>query len=329
MKAIVCEQYGPIDQVKIKEVPNPIPAGDEVVIEVAYAGINYPDTLIVQGLYQVKPPLPFTPGHECSGVVIAVGKDVTSWKVGDRVWASTGTNSFAEKIKIAHHRVRQLPTGVDFKTGCVLSVTYMTALNGIRNKANLQEGETILVLGASGGVGSAAIELAKAAGATVIAAASSQEKLDYCKSLGADYTINYESENLKDRVMEITNKNGVNVVFDPVGDKYADPAMRSLGYGGRYLVVGFAAGEIPNIPLNLALLMERKIIGVYNGSWAPRHPKEVGSFVNQLNILTKTGKLKPKITKVFKMDEIVEALRYSGSRGLVGKAVLEINPNLT
>lgn len=330
MRAVICDSFGPIDQLKVKELPDPIPGDNEVVIDVAYAGINFPDTLIVQGLYQHKPKLPFVPGYECSGVISAVGKNVDNLKVGNRVWASTMfTNSFAEKVKVDAGRIRPLLDGVDFKTGAVLSVTYLTAMNGLRHKANVQAGETVLILGASGGVGTAAIELAKLAGATVIAAASSQEKLDYCKEVGADFVINYETENIKDQVMLITKDKGADIVFDNVGDKYAEPAMRSLGYAGRYLVVGFAAGAIPSFPLNLALLAERKIMGVYNGAFAPRNPKEMHNYINQFNLLVKTGKLKPKITKVFTMDQIAEALTFSGSRNLMGKAVLEINPNLT
>jgi len=329
MRAAVCENFGPVDQLQVKEIPDPIPGENDVIIDVAYAGINFPDTLMVQGLYQHKPKLPFVPGYECSGVISAIGKNVTTLKVGDRVWASTMfNNSFAEKVKVDHGRIRPLPAGVDFKTGAVLSVTYLTAMNGLKHKANLQAGETVLILGASGGVGTAAIELAKLNGATVIAAASTREKLDYCKEVGADYVINYETENIKDRVMQLTNDKGVDVVFDNVGDKYAEPAMRSLGYSGRYLVVGFAAGNIPSIPLNLALLSERKIMGVYNGAFAPKHPKEMQSYINQFNILAKTGKLNPKITRVFTLDQVAEALSFSGSRNLMGKAILEINPNL-
>lgn len=328
MKALVCQAYGPIDTLEVKELPDLTPAADEVVIDVAYASVNYPDTLIVQGLYQVKPPVPFIPGHECSGRVSAVGASVTNVKVGDRVYVSTGVGGFSEQVCVKANRVKTMPDTMSMQDGALLSVTYITSLHALKDQGQLKAGETILVLGASGGVGSAAIELAKAMGAKVIAAASTQEKLDYCKTLGADYVINYDTEDLKERVKEITGGKGVDVVYDPVGDKYTEPAFRSLGFHGRHLVVGFAAGEIPAIPLNLALLSERSIIGVYVGAWAPRAGKDMVTLIQLLNMWLKTGKIKPKVTKTYVLEEAKDALHYAASRNLVGKALIEVDSKI-
>lgn len=329
MKALVCETFGPIDQLEFKDLPDPIPGDGEVVVDVAYSCLNFPDTLIVQGLYQFKPELPFTPGHECSGIVSAVGGGVTNCKVGDRVYVSSTIGSFSEKLKIAATRCRVLPPDINLRDAAVLAVAYMTSYHALKDKANLQPGKTVLVLGASGGTGTAAIEIAKAMGAKVIAAASTQEKLDFCKSVGADEVINYDTEDLKTRVFELTNKQGVDVVYDPVGDRYAEPALRSLGFAGKYLVVGFAAGEIPKIPLNLALLSERSIIGVYVGAWAPRAGKEIFAASQTIGLWTKTGKLKPRITKTYKFEDLKEGLKFATTRNVIGKVLVEINPNLS
>jgi len=328
MKALVCQAYGPIDSLEVKELPNPTPAPDEVVIDVAYAAVNYPDTLIVQGLYQVKPTPPFIPGHECSGRISAVGTGVTQFKIGDRVYVSTGIGGFGEKVCVKAVRVKPMPDSMSMQDAALLSVTYITSLHGLKDQGNLKAGETVLVLGASGGVGSAAIEIAKAMGAQVIAAASTAEKLEYCKSLGADHVINYDTEDLRERVKEITGGKGVDVVYDPVGDKYTEPAFRSLGYHGRHLVVGFAAGEIPAIPINLALLSERSIIGVYVGAWAPRAGKDMVTLIQLLNMWLKTGKIKPKVTKTYVLDQAKEALHYAASRNLVGKALIEVDSKI-
>lgn len=330
MKSLVCEQFASIDALEFKDLLDPVPGEGEVVIDVAYSSINFPDTLIVQGLYQYKPELPFTPGHECSGIVSAIGAGVTNCKVGDRVYVSSTIGSFSEKLKITANRCRVLPADISLRDASVLAVAYMTSYHALKNKANLQAGKTVLVLGASGGTGTAAIEIAKTLGARVIAAASTQEKLDFCKSMGADEVINYDTEDLKARVWELTNKQGVDVVYDPVGDRYAEPAMRSLGYGGKYLVVGFAAGAIPHIPLNLALLSERSIIGVYVGAWAPRAGKDMFMASQALSSWTKMGKINPgaSITQTFKFDEVKEALKFATTRNLKGKVLIEINPNL-
>lgn len=330
MKALVCEQYGPIDQLQIKNIHNPSPADDEVVVDVAYASVNFPDTLIVQGLYQMKPTLPFVPGHECSGIVSAVGKDVTSVAIGDRVTVSRSVGAFAEKVVgKADSSVRKIADGVSLKTAAVISVAYHTSLHALKDLGKLKASETVLVLGASGGTGMAAIEIAKAIGATVIAAASNDAKLKFCTSIGADYVINYDKEDLKERVKQLTNGKGVDVVFDAVGDKYTEPAFRSTAFGGRHLVVGFAAGEIPKIPLNLALLSERSIIGVYLGAWVRQNPNGISANHQLLNAWIQAGKINPKITKTYTLDNIKDALHHAGSRMMMGKVIVEVNPSLS
>lgn len=329
MKALVCHKFGPLESHKVRAWPDPKLGSADVLVDIAYAGVNFPDTLMVQGLYQVKPKLPFVPGHECSGIIREVGSDVKYLKPGDRVFVSTGTFGIAEQIVVKWPYAKKLPDTVPLDMGACLSVTYGTTLHALKDVAQLQEDETILVLGASGGTGSAAIEIAKVMGATVIAAASSQEKLDYCKELGADYTINYTDEDLRDRIKEITQSKGVDVVFDPVGDKYAEPALRSLGWQGRYCVVGFAAGQIPKLPLNLVLLSERKILGVENKAWSMRNPQEHNTILNMLANWAGAGKLKPKITARFPLENSVEALQYAQSRQGIGKIVIEVDTKLT
>lgn len=328
MKALVCHKYGPIDTMRVRSWPDPQPQRGEVLIDIAYVGVNFPDTLIVQGLYQVKPVVPFVPGHECSGIVRQVGIGVTHLKVGDRVMLSAGTMpAMAEKICVNQYRARKVPDQIPLDIAATIGVAYGTALHALKDMAQLQENETVLVLGASGGTGSAAVEVARAMGATVIAAASTDAKLDHCRRLGAEHTVNYDTEDLRARIEQIA-LNGVDVVFDPVGDRYAEPALRSLGFRGRYLVVGFAAGEIPRLPINLALLKERSIIGVYNGVWGKMRTQEVLTNSNILINWVRSQKLAPVITSRYSLDQAVDALQEAASRRVMGKIVLEVNTNL-
>lgn len=329
MKALICHKYGPVDTMRVRTIPDPRPKPNEVVVDVAYAPVSFPDTLIVQGLYQVKPPLPFVPGHEFSGIVTEVGQEVKSCKKGDRVFVSSGTGGISQRALTNDYQIKKIPDSVSLETAACLSVTYVTALHGLKDLAHLQEGETVLVLGASGGTGSAAIELAKIMGATVIAAASTDAKLDYCRRIGADHVINYDTEDLKERVEEITNRRGVNVVVDTVGDRYADPAFRSLGFRGRYLVVGFAAGEIPRIPVNLALLRERSIIGVYGPAAVKGGTQEIEVDYRILLNWAAQGKLNPQITARYTLDQAQDALKYASSRQAMGKVIIEVNTELT
>jgi NADPH2:quinone reductase len=328
MKALVCESFGPIDQLKVVETPSPELSPGKVLIKISYAAVNFPDALIVQGLYQVKPPLPFSPGHEASGIVSAVGQGVTRFKVGDRVVFTPGFGAFAEEAICDENKVIPLPENMNMKFGACLTLTYGTSYHALKNCAHLKQGETILILGASGGVGSAAIELAKIIGAKVIAAASTDEKLQVCKKLGADELINYETEDLKTRLKDITNGNGVDVVYDAVGGKYSETALRSLGRRGRLLVVGFAAGEIPKIPLNLALLSERSIIGVFWGDWVRRNPQEHFENMKTLATWFEEGKIKPLISETYSLNNAKEAIKHLASRKALGKVAIEINPEI-
>jgi NADPH2:quinone reductase len=331
MKALVCHKYGAINTMRVRAWLELKPQAGEVLIDVAYAAINFPDTLIVQGLYQVKPKVPFVPGHECSGIVAAVGEGVTQLKPGDRVMVSSGTGGIAEQICISQYRVRSVPAEVPLDVASTINVAYGTALHALKDLAQVQEGETVLVLGAAGGTGSAAVEIAQCMGAKVVAACGTKEKLDYCQQtfgIDLDLLVNYDQQDLKQHMSMVTNNQGVDVVFDPVGGKYAEPALRSLGFRGRYLVVGFATGEIPSVPFNLALLKERSIIGVYAGIWAQQRGQEAMTNTGLLLNWVKNKKLNPCITARFSLEQSVSALELVASRGATGKVVVEVNPDL-
>ena len=331
MKALVCHKHGPINTMRVRTWLDLKPQAGEVLIDVAYASINFPDTLIVQGLYQVRPKVPFIPGHECSGVVNSVGEGVVHFKPGDRVMVSSGTGGIAEQICVSQYRVRRLPDEVALDVAATINVAYGTALHALKDLAQLQEKETVLVLGAAGGTGSAAIEIAQAMGATVFAACSTKEKLDYCAetfNLQQYQVVNYDNQDLKQYINVATENQGIDVVFDPVGGKYAEPALRSLGFRGRYLVVGFATGEIPSLPLNLALLKERSIIGVYAGIWAQQRGQEAMTNTGMLLNWVKNKKLNPRITARFGLEQSPTALELVASRGATGKVIIEVNTNL-
>ena len=328
MKAIICEKFGPIHDLKIKEVNIHQPKENEVLVDVAYAAVNFPDALMVQGLYQTKPPFPFSPGHEVSGIVSAIGTNVANLKIGDRIYCAPSYGGFAEQIIINSNLAIPLPDSISLKTAAALTLTYGTSWHALNNLAKLQKDETILILGASGGVGSAAIELAKHLGAKVIACASSDEKLEVCKQLGADEVINYDKEDLKARIRELTNQQGCNVVYDPVGGHYSEIALRSLSWRGRHLVVGFASGEIPKIPLNLALLSERHIIGVFWGDWVRRNPNDHIANMNYMMELIMQNKINPLITETFSFEDSVAAIEHLNSRKAVGKVVIQVNTQL-
>jgi NADPH:quinone reductase len=257
VRALLCREFGPLDRLHVEDVPSPRPGAEEVLVDVKASSLNFPDALMVQGLYQVKPPLPFSPGMELAGVVKEIGSGVRGVSVGDRVVASSGRGGFAEECVVAAERVGPLPAGMDYDVASALVLTYSTSLHALQDCAQLRPGETLLVLGAAGGVGTAAVELGKALGARVVAAASSAEKLALCRELGADETIDYSSEDLRQRTLDLTGGKGADVVYDPVGGPYTDPALRATAWRGRLLVVGFAAGNIPQIRANLALLKER------------------------------------------------------------------------
>ena len=321
MKCVLCKTCGPIADLRVEDVEVPPPRPGQVLIDVHAASLNFPDALMVQGMYQVKPALPFVPGGEFAGLVSAVGDGVTHLKPGDRV-AALGLGGFGESALADAKRVMPLPPSLDFETAAAFFVTYCTSLHALKDCASITPGETLLVLGASGGVGVAAVEIGKAMGARIIAAASSQAKLDLCKRLGADELINYETQSLRERVNAITGKKGVDVVYDPVGGRYTEEALRVTAWRGRLLVVGFAAGEIPKIPINLALLKERSIVGVYWGDWALRDPEGHLANARQLLEWLGQGKVTPHISERVPLSGVTDAMQRMAERRIVGKVIV-------
>ncbi|WP_077921899.1 NADPH:quinone oxidoreductase family protein [Spirosoma sp. 209] len=322
MKAILCEQYGPPEQLVLTDVAQPKAGTGQVVIQVEACGVNFPDTLIIEGKYQIKPPMPFSPGGEVAGIVTEVGEGVSHLRAGDRVFSLTGYGGFAEQVAANAATTLPMLPDMDFVTAASTMYTYGTSYHALKDRASLQPGETLLVLGAAGGVGLAAVQLGVLMGARVLAAASSDEKLEVCRRLGAAETINYTTETLRDRIKELTDGKGVDVVYDPVGDRYAEPAIRSLAWKGRYLVVGFAGGDIPSIPLNLALLKGASIVGVFWGAFAQREPKTSLQNFRQILDWISAGQLNQHIYKTYSLDDSPKALRDLLERRVVGKAVV-------
>jgi NADPH2:quinone reductase len=301
----------------------PLKAGaGEVVIDVKAAGVNFPNVLIIQGKYQFKPTLPFTPGSELSGIVAEVGAGVAHVKVGDRVIAFVAQGAFAEQAVAVAAAVMPMPPGMEFDIAAAITLTYGTSHHAVVDRAQLKAGETMLVLGAAGGVGLAAIEIGKALGATVIACASTDEKLVVCREHGADATINYSKEDLREAIKAATNGKGPDVIYDPVGGEYAEPAFRSIGWRGRYLVVGFANGEIPKLPLNLMLLKGASLVGVFWGEFAKREPKANLGAMRQLLGWLAEGKIRPRISGRYALADTAKALDAMAARQVTGKVVI-------
>ncbi|GAA4271861.1 NADPH:quinone oxidoreductase family protein [Aquimarina gracilis] len=323
MKAIVCKQFGPPSSLVLDDIESPKPGEKEVVVQVKACGVNFPDTLIIQGLYQFKPELPFTPGSDIAGVVKEVGTKIKHVKPGDEVFGFVMHGGYAEEVVVPGNACFPKPPGMEFPVAASFMMAYGTSYHALKDRGRLKEGETLLVLGASGGVGLAAVELGKLMGAKVIAAASSTEKLELCKEYGADEVINYDTEDLKARIKELTDGKGVDVVYDPVGGRYSEPAIRGMAWEGRYLVVGFAAGDIPKIPLNLALLKGCAIVGVFWGSFAMKTPDQNMQNTMQLMQWYGAGKLKPHIHKIYPLAEAKNALEDMIKRQVKGKAVIE------
>jgi NADPH2:quinone reductase len=329
MKALISDTPGGPEKLKLLDKPTPEAGKGQVLIEVKAAGVNYPDTLIIRDLYQFKPPRPFTPGTEVSGVVAAVGEGVKRVKEGDKVFAILMNNGgFATHALAQEHEVTPLADGMSHEEAAAFMMTYATSYYALKDRAHLQSGETLFILGAAGGVGSAAIELGKAMGAKVIAAVSSQEKAEFCKELGADETLVYPCELDKDaqralskEIKALSGGNGVDVVYDGVGGMYAEPALRAIAWEGRYLVVGFPAG-IPSIPLNLTLLKSCQIVGVFWGAAVMRDPAAHAKNVGEMFELFKAGKIKPRVTKSFSLEDGAAALTHLESRSATGKVVI-------
>lgn len=322
MKAILCTEYGGPELLKYTETEDPSIGEKEVLIEVAACAVNFPDVLIIQNKYQFKPELPFSPGGEVSGVIASVGSGVKHLQIGQRVLALCGWGGFAEKVKVGADRVFPVPPFMDDITAASTLYTFGTAYHALKDQAEIKAGETLLVLGASGGVGLAAVELGKVMGAKVIAAASTAEKLAVCQKKGADHLINYEQEDLKEKIKEITAGKGVDVVLDVVGDKYAEPALRSMAWKGRYLVVGFAAGEIPKLPFNLALLKGCAVMGVFWGRFSSEEPQKNQQNLMELVGMIHAGKISQHIFKTYSLEEAPQALKDMMERKVVGKAVV-------
>ena len=324
MQAAVCEAFAPLEDLSVKEFDAPCPEAGKVVIAVHAAGVNFPDVLMVQGKYQTKPPTPFVPGSEAAGTVTAVGDGVTRFKAGDRVAAFTGTGAFAEEVLVSQDQVFLLHDQIDFVTASGVLITYGTSYHALKDRAALKPGETLLVLGAAGGVGLAAVELGAVMGARVIAAASSAEKLALAKDRGASELINYAAEDLRDRIKELTGGKGVDVVYDPVGGDMNLIAIKSLAWYGRLLLVGFAGGVIPSIPANLLLLKSASAMGVLWGNSLRADPAPHAENIDQIMQWIGEGKLRPAIERTYPLERTVEALQHLEARRAKGKIILKI-----
>jgi NADPH2:quinone reductase len=324
MKALLCKQFGPPESLVLEEVPSPKPGAGEVVISIKAASVNFPDVLIIQNKYQFKPPLPFSPGSELAGVVKQVGAGVSNVKPGDKVIAFTAFGAFAEEVKTEAARLLPLPEGMSYEEGASFILTYGTTDHALRDRGQLKPGETLLVLGAAGGVGVAAIEIGKALGARVIACASSDDKLAVCRQHGADECINYATEDLRERIRALIPGKGVDVIYDAVGGPYSEPAFRSIAWRGRHLVIGFAAGDIPKLPLNLALLKGASAVGVFWGDFTKREPQAFAESARQLARWYRDGKLKPHISASYPLAQAAEAMNLLASRKAKGKVVIRI-----
>ena len=322
MHAWLCENPVGVDALTWKEMPTPAPQAGQVLIRIEAASLNFPDLLIVQNKYQMKPDLPFVPGSEYAGVIEAVGEDVTHLQVGQSVACLSGTGGFGTHTLAPAKLCMPLPPGFPAVDAAAFIMIYATSHHALIDRAALKAGETVLVLGAAGGVGTAAIQIAKAAGARVIAAASTDEKCALCKSLGADETINYTTQNMREALKAFTEGKGPDVIYDPVGGDFAEPAFRSIAWRGRYLVVGFAAGPIPALPFNLALLKGASIVGVFWGDFSRREPKANAAMMAELASWYAQGKVKPVIDRTMPMSELKAAYAHMGSRGVMGKLVM-------
>jgi NADPH2:quinone reductase len=322
MKAVLVRRYGPPESLSVEDIPSLVPKPGEVSIAVHASAVNFPDTLMIEDKYQIRPELPFSPGGEVAGTVKSVGEGVRGFAVGDAVIAACRYGGFAEEVITTPDRLVAIPSGVSMESGAALMLTYGTTHYALKDRAAIQPGETLLVLGAAGGTGVSAIELGKLGGARVIACASSEEKLALCRACGADATIDYTREDLRARVKELTGGRGVDVVYDPVGGAYAEPALRSMAWRGRYLVIGFAAGEIPKLALNLPLLKGCSIVGVFYGAFAKAEPERYAELRTELVNWLAEGRIRPAITARYPLELAREALRLVADRKAIGKVML-------
>jgi NADPH2:quinone reductase len=324
MKAILCKSYGPPENLVLEDVPDLKPKEGEVLVEVYAAALNFPDTLQIAGKYQFQPPFPFIPGSEAAGVVKESGPNVNGLETGDRVMAIPGIGAMAEQVCVTASSLRKIPECMDFKSAAGFPMVYTTSYYALKQRANLQPGETLLVLGASGGVGMTAVELGKLMGAKVIAGASSEEKLQFAKNAGADFLVNYSDGDLKTKVKELTDGKGADVIYDPVGGDLFDQSTRCINWNGRLLVVGFTSGIIPEYKANLALLKGASMVGVFLGRWIKEEPEEYEANLVELFEFFEQGKIKPAVFQSYKMDDFVSAFNILKDRKAMGKVTLEI-----
>ena len=324
MKTVLCHQYGEPESLELCEVDSPEPAAGEVRIDIAATALNFPDVLMIEGKYQVKPPFPFAPGGEIAGTVSALGADVEGISVGDAVFAGCGTGGMAEQICVSEKALRQVPAGMPLPQAAGFSTTYGTSYYALKQRAALQPGETLLVLGAAGGVGLAAVELGKAMGARVLAAASTAEKRQAALDAGADEAIDYSDGKLKEKVKALTDGRGADVIYDPVGGSLFDQCMRCINWNGRILVIGFAAGDIPKVPINLVLLKSCQIVGVFYGAFTGRFPEENAQNFHEIVEFYQQGKVAPLVGQTFTLPDYAQALRCLSERRAIGKVVIEL-----
>jgi NADPH2:quinone reductase len=322
MKAVLCSRFGGPDDLELKDIPAPSAGAGEVVVSVKAAALNFFDTLLIAGKYQIKPPFPFSPASEFAGVVDGVGSGVTGFAPGDRVVGWMGSGAARERVAVKAERLVPLPAGLDFDRAAGLTVTYGTTVHALKDRAQLKPGETLAVLGAAGGTGLAAIELGKLMGARVIACASSADKLAFAREHGADEAVNYGEEDLREALRRVTDGRGVDVVYDPVGGAYAEAALRSIAWGGRFLVIGFAAGEIPKLPLNLVLLKGCDVRGVFWGQFTERFPEKHRANMAELLQWCAEGKLSAHVHAVYPLEKTAEALKMLADRKAMGKILL-------
>jgi len=323
MKAIICENFGPLEQLTYGEAPDPVAKPDEVVIRVEAAGVNFPDGLLVQGLYQIKPPTPFVPGTEVAGVIESIGAEVKHVSIGQRVVCCNLLNCYAEKLAINAKMVLPLPDAIPFEEAAGLITAHATAHHGLKQRANLQRGETLLVTGAAGGTGLAAVQIGKAMGARVIAAASTAEKLEQARLNGADILINYAEKDLKTELKTLTEGKGVDVVYECVGGDTFDACARNMAWNGRLLVVGFASGRIPDLAVNLALVKGFSLVGVFWGTFTQKQPEDFAANMQELLNWYLDGKVKVIVDQVFPLSDTVSALKKVMSRKVIGKVILK------
>ena len=324
MKALLCKSYGPPENLVIEDVPDLEPEAGEAIVDVYAASLNFPDTLQIQGKYQFQPPMPFSPGSEVGGIISKLGPNMDGFKVGDRVMATPSIGGMAEQVRCAAAGLRKIPDNMDFKTAAGFAMVYTTSYHALKQRAQIKPGETLLVLGASGGVGMAAVELGKIMGARVIAAASSDEKLEFVKQADPDELLNYGDGELKEKVKAMTDGKGADVIYDPVGGDLFDQSTRCINWNGRLLVVGFTSGRIPSYPANLALLKGSSMVGVFLGRFRKEEPEEYERNFQELLDMYRSGKIKPIVTESFAFEDYVAAFNVFRDRRVMGKVTLEI-----